>query len=196
MEIRKDRLMAFTDGIAAIAATIMVLNLKVPGTDDWRGLFSQGSVLLAYVVSYMLIYLVWYMHHNLFMGTEKISVRVFLINGIWLLLLTLVPFTTGWVGKTAGPKTAPRVVYSLNILLWALSFLWLEHQVIKENPGLPREYPSRSVDKKILTIGFTVCFSLSFVLKRGVVPLTGLVTVIMIIRSLRKSGRKKAESGS
>ena len=191
MAIKKDRLLAFTDGIAAIAATIMVLNLNIPDTDEWSGLLSQGNVILAYAVSYMLIYLVWYMHHNLFAYAEKISFRSFLINGIWLLFLTLVPFTTGWVGKAAGRHTAPRTVYSLNILLWALSFWWLEYQVRKENPGIAWDGFIRSTDRTIMYGGYFICFVLSFVLSSGVVPLTGLVTVFIIIRVLKETGKRK-----
>ena len=193
MNVNKERLSAFTDGIAAIAATIMVLNLGIPDTDDWSGLLSQGNVLLAYIVSYMLIYLVWYMHHTLFQYAESISVKVFLINGIWLLFLTLVPFTTGWVGKAAGRRAAPRVVYSLNILLWALAFCWLEHQVVKENPDVPWDDPSRVIDRRIMYGGYTACFALSFILRDGVVPLTGLVTVIMLVRALKTGGKRKKE---
>lgn len=193
MNVNKERLCAFTDGIAAIAATIMVLNLGLPDTDDWSGLLSQGNVLLAYIVSYMLIYLVWYMHHSLFAYAGNISVKVFLINGLWLLILTLVPFTTGWVGKAAGRIAAPRVVYSLNILLWALAFSWLEHQVVKENPDVPWDNPSRAVDRRIMYGGFSVCFALSFILRDGVVPLTGIVTVIMLVRALRTGGRRIKE---
>lgn len=117
----------------------------------------------------------------------------FLINGLWLLILTLVPFTTGWVGKAAGRMAAPRVVYSLNILLWALAFSWLEHQVVKENPDVPWDNPSRAVDRRIMYGGFSVCFALSFILRDGVVPLTGIVTVIMLVRALRTGGRRIKE---
>ena len=194
MQISKNRLTAFTDRIVAIAATIMVLNLGIPDTDSWSGLLSQGNVVLAYVVSYMLIYLVWYLHHNLFMYAQFISIKAFLINGIWLLILTLVPFTTGWVGRTTGRRAAPRVVYSLNTLLWALAFCWLEYQVKIDNPDVRWDDPARTVDRRIMYGGFTVCFALSFILSTGVVPLTGAVIVIMIIRALRGSEKRKKET--
>ena len=195
-EINKERLNAFTDAIAAIAATIMVLNLGVPNTNDWSGILSQVNVLFAYIVSYMFIYLVWYLHHNLFKDAKVISVRAFLLNGLWLLFLTLVPFTTGWIGSAEGRSPAPRVIYALNTLLWALSFWWLESRVQKDNPEMNLENRGRSLDRKILYGGLSISFVLSFILRRGVVPMTGAITAIMIIRALLESEKRKTEETS
>ena len=189
MTINKGRLSAFTDGIAAIAATIMVLNLGVPETGDWSGLLTQVNVLFTYIVSYMMIYFAWYMHHNLFEKAEVISVRAFLLNGFWVLFLTLVPFTTAWVGK-AGAKSAPQMLYSLNMLLWVIAFHWMEHQVHKDNPDVLWDHSTLSTDKKIMYGGFTLTLILSFFLLGSVVPLTGLIIVILIVRSLGAASKK------
>ena len=188
--ISNDRLSAFTDAIAAIAATIMVLELGVPKTDDWSGLLAQKNVLMAYIVSYMMIYFAWYMHHNLFTKAEIISVKAFLINGLWLLFLTLVPFTTAWVGR-AGNTSAPRVLYTLDMLLWALAFHWLEHQVQKDNPEVIWDNSYRFTDKLILYGGFAVCLLVALLLHTGVVQLVGLISVIMIVRAWKKAVKEK-----
>lgn len=190
MNINKDRLAAFTDAIAAIAATIMVLNLGVPENGDWSGFLSQTNVLFTYIVSYMMIYFAWYMHHNLFAKADAISVRAFLVNGIWLLFLTLVPFTTAWVGK-AGKSTAPQILYSLNMLLWVLTYYWLEYLVKKDNPGVSWDDLPRSADRMILSGGLVICFALSFLLLGSVVPLTGMIVVILIVRSFKAAGKKR-----
>ena len=186
----KARLAAFTDAIAAIAATIMVLNLGAPEKGDWSGILMQTNILFTYIVSYMMIYFAWYMHHNLFLKAEVLTVYAFLINGLWLLFLTLVPFTTAWIGK-AGGYVAPQVLYSLNMLLWMLAYHWLECQVHKDNPGVSWDDSSRSTDKKILYGGFTICLVLSFLLLGSVVPLTGLIVVVLISRSVRKAKKKR-----
>ena len=49
----------------------MVLELKTPLTDDWQGLTEQWPTLLAYIISFDMIYIVWYNHHNLFQKAEK-----------------------------------------------------------------------------------------------------------------------------
>lgn len=80
----KNRIIALTDGIIAIAATIMVLELEVPEELTTASLLGQWPVLLAYIVSFSQIYLAWRSHHNSFQKADVVSVRTFLINGIWL----------------------------------------------------------------------------------------------------------------
>lgn len=73
----------------------MVLELKTPLTNDWTGLSETWTTFLAYIISFLMIYVVWYSHHNLFKKAENITPRTYLINGLWIFFLTLVPFTTG-----------------------------------------------------------------------------------------------------
>ena len=64
--MNKSRVEAITDGIVAIAATIMVLELGIPSANDWSGLLEIRHTFLAYVISFKMIYIVWAMHHDLF----------------------------------------------------------------------------------------------------------------------------------
>lgn len=118
--MNKARLEAFTDAIIAIAATIMVLELKVPAQATLQGLLSEWQVLLAYVISFIFIYVVWFSHHNIFKKAKTITARTFIYNGIWLFLLTLVPFTTRWVGSNVN-ATFPEFLYVLVLLLWSIT---------------------------------------------------------------------------
>lgn len=115
--ISKSRLEAITDGIIAIAATIMVLELHTPVTNDWAGLLEERTTLVAYLISFFMIYIVWRMHHDLFRAAEAISRRAFLYNGIWIFFLTLVPFTTGWVGPAPDANVCMK-----NLPCWWMRF--------------------------------------------------------------------------
>ena len=189
--MNKERLVAFTDAIAAIAATIMVLELGVPATNDWAGFWAEKNILLAYMVSYLMIYLVWFMHHNLFQKAEIVSTRTFLINGVWLFFLTLVPFTTAWVGS-APDATVPGIAYILNLLFWALCFQWLDYQIRKDNPGAEKDSSNNFVDRAILYAGFFLALVLAFVFRPGVVPLVGIISMIMLVRVFVISGKKRS----
>ena len=92
--MNKTRVEAITDGIIAIAATIMVLELGVPTTNDFSGLLELRHTFLAYVISFMMIYIVWSMHHDLFEKAKVVTRQTFMINGVWIFMLTLVPLTT------------------------------------------------------------------------------------------------------
>ena len=179
--MNKERLVAFTDAIVAIAATIMVLELGVPAMKNWQGFWEERVVFLAYIVSYMMIYLVWFMHHNLFQKAEIITTRTFLINGVWLFFLTLVPFVTAWIGK-APDATPPAVLYTVDMLCWSACFQWLDYQIRKDNPGTDRDSSTRLADRLIMYIGYALCLALAFVLPKMVLPVIGIISIIMIIR--------------
>ena len=139
MEISKERLTLFTDAIIAIAATIMVLELSVPLNPTIKGAFSQWPIFIAYFNSFVLIYLSWFKHQNLFNKINSISMKMFLLNGIWVFLLTLIPFTTAWIGDCLyEPLT--QFTYAILILLFTVSFHMLDLQAIRENPNLKLEF--------------------------------------------------------
>ena len=134
----KGRLVAFTDAIVAIAATIMVLELKVPdisGVGDWSSLAPACATLVAYIASFLMIAAAWYAHHNLFLDAERVTSEAFFPNMLWVLIITLVPFVTAWVGS-AYMVVLPSFLYLLIQLLSLLSFLLLGRQMAKDNPEM------------------------------------------------------------
>lgn len=188
--MNKSRLEAFTDAIVAIAATIMVLELKTPLTNDWQGILEVWPTFLAYVISFIMIYVVWYSHHNLFQKAENITRKTYLINGIWIFFLTMVPFTTGWVGSSPDAML-PEVIYAANLLLWSAAFHLLDYQIRKDNPGTERDSSTRPVDRAIMYIGYSVCIILAFVYSRYSMYLIGIISVVMIIRMFIYKGKRK-----
>ncbi len=179
--MNKERLVAFTDAIVAIAATIMVLELHTPITDDWQGLREEWPTFLAYLISFSVIYVVWYNHHNLFAKAEVVTTRTFLLNGLWLFFLTLVPFTTGWVGSAVG-ASLPEFLYPLNMLLWSGTFHLIDLQVRRDNPGAARDSSTRAFDRAFMYGGYALCMALSFVWPPASLYLIGAVSVVMIVR--------------
>ena len=170
------RVEALTDGIIAIAATIMVLELHVPSINDWLGLLEIRNTVLSYVISFMLIYLTWSLHHDLFKKAENLSRKSFVINGIWILFLTFVPFGTAWVG-TAPEETVPEFLYSANLMLWSLSFHWLEFSVHRDNPETEFARTAKRTSSLIMYAVFIVCIILAFIQPRCCIYLIGISTL-------------------
>ena len=177
----KGRLEAFTDAIAAIAATVMVLELKTPLSGDLQGLLEQRHVLLAYLISFAMIYIVWYNHHNLFQKAERVTKHTFLLNGLWLFFLTLVPFTTGWVG-TAPDAAVPELLYPLNLLAWSGAFHLLDRQILRGNAGAVRDSSTRALDRVFMYGGHLVCMILALVWPRGSLYLIGVIAAVLVGR--------------
>ena len=176
----KSRVEAITDGIIAIAATIMVLELKIPSVQSWAGLLEIRHTFFAYLSSFFIIYIVWSMHHDLFQKAEVLSRRAFMINGIWIFFLTLVPFTTAWVGSAPGANVS-EFFYPLNLLLWSLTFQWLDWQIRKDNPGAVKDSSNRFAFRLFMYVIFGICIILSFIRPPFSLYLIWGATFVMLI---------------
>jgi uncharacterized membrane protein len=125
------RLEAFSDGVLAVAITLLVLNIRVPERETgraWHGLTEalagQWPVYLAYLLSFLTILIMWVNHHNMFKLIERADHLFLLLNGALLLLITLVPFSTSLLAdyiQRPDRKTA-QVVYAGTFLLMAIVF--------------------------------------------------------------------------
>lgn len=186
--MNKTRVEAITDGIVAIAATIMVLELGVPSANDWSGFLEIRHTFLAYVISFAMIYIVWSMHHDLFQKAKVITRRTFLVNGIWIFMLTLVPFTTAWVGS-APDAFLPEFLYPLNLLLWSAAFQWLDYQIRKDNPGVPRDTTTALPIRALMYGGYALCMVVAFIKPILSIYVIGASTVVMFVWVFVKGNR-------
>src|SRR5215469_2591255 len=96
------RVEAFSDGIFAIAATLLVLDLKVPQTGGRTlasALRSQWPTYLAFVTSFATILIMWINHHRIFTLIGRSDDRLLFYNGLLLFGVTLVPFPTALVAE-------------------------------------------------------------------------------------------------
>ena len=101
-----NRLEAFSDGVIAIIITIMVLEFKVPHGVDWHALQGLSGVASSYVMSFVYIGIYWNNHHHIMQTSEKVNGTILWANLHLLFWLSLVPFTTGWMGEN-GFATLP-----------------------------------------------------------------------------------------
>src|SRR3546814_18488194 len=92
------RLEAFSDGVLAIIITIMVLELKVPHAPTFPALLAVVPVLLSSVLSFIYVGIYWNNHHPMMHLVEKIDGSILWRNLHLLFRLSLLPFTTGWLG--------------------------------------------------------------------------------------------------
>ena len=132
-EIDAHRLEAFSDGVMAVIITIMAFDLKTPATPDLHGLGHRLAPLLVYVLSFTVIGIYWNNHHHLLRATERISGAVMWTNLYLLFWLSLVPFTTDWVGA-AHSHSLPAVTYGAVALGAALAYTALVRAILRANP--------------------------------------------------------------
>lgn len=108
----------------------MVLEMKVPEGASWEALKSIFPKFISYILSFIYIGLYWNNHHHLFQIEEKVNGKVLWANLTLLFSLSLIPFTTAWVGENHFGKY-PVVLYGLNLLFCALVYAVLEKHAIK-----------------------------------------------------------------
>jgi uncharacterized membrane protein len=125
--VRTSRLEAFCDGVFAIAATLLVLELKVPQgqTDLARALLDQWPRYAAYVVSFATIGIIWVNHHTLLEHIRRVDRRFLYLNLNLLLWVAIVPFPTSVVDeyiKDEHAAPAALVLYGAVALLIAIAF--------------------------------------------------------------------------
>jgi uncharacterized membrane protein len=123
------RLEAFSDGVLAIIITIMVLELKVPHNAELAALAALWPVFLSYVLSFIYIGIYWNNHHHMLQASAVVTGGVLWANLHLLFWLSLLPFTTGWMGENHFDRW-PTIFYGGNLLCCALAYFVLERRII------------------------------------------------------------------
>jgi uncharacterized membrane protein len=108
--LEKGRLEAFSDGVIAVIITIMVLELKAPHGGTLADLVPVIPTFLAYVLSFANVGIYWNNHHHMLRAAGGINGRVMWTNLHLLFWLSLIPFTTNWVGEYRS-EAVPTALY-------------------------------------------------------------------------------------
>jgi TMEM175 potassium channel family protein len=122
------RVEAFSDGVFAIAITLLVLNIHIPTTEDAAksglasALLSQWPVYLAYLSSFITILVMWMGHHNLFRYIVRVDYTFLVLNGLLLLGVTLVPVPTAILARFVEPPSSES---ALSAALYSGMFFYL-----------------------------------------------------------------------
>ena len=124
--MHKGRLEAFTDGVMAIIITIMVLELKVPHGESFTELISLWPKFISYVLSFIYIGIYWNNHHHTMQAVKSVSGSILWGNLHLLFWLSLLPFTTGWMGENHF-ALQPMLLYGGNLLMAAVAYtIWAQ----------------------------------------------------------------------
>jgi uncharacterized membrane protein len=138
-----ERLLALTDGVVAIALTLLVLQLQVPATkvlDEhpesarllWHALNPDIGELTSYLISFVIISQFWLVHHRVLRGMKGHSEGLAWRNFAFLLGLTLIPFTSDLIGRY-GENPLALTTFALNLALLSLSTQWIYLYATKHN---------------------------------------------------------------
>jgi uncharacterized membrane protein len=126
----KNRMEAFSDGVLAIIITIMVLEMKVPHGANWTDIQSLIPIFLSYLLSFIYIGIYWNNHHHMMHTVRHVSGKILWANLHLLFWLSLIPFTTGWLGENHFAQT-PGTLYGINLLFCGFAYFYLQNSIIQ-----------------------------------------------------------------
>lgn len=162
--MKPDRLNALTDGVVAIAITIIVLELPLPEEPTFAGLRAVLPMLLAYLLSFVNIGIFWNNHHHMMTTVTRVDGRVLWANLALLFFLSLMPFVIRWMGEV-GFAALPTAAYGVVVVGAALSYDVLEAAIIRLHgrDGALAKAVGGNLKERLSTIGYLVAIGLAFV---------------------------------
>jgi len=125
----KNRLETLFDGVLAIIITIMVLEMHIPSGHSFEALWPLAPVIFSYVMSFIYLGIYWNNHHHMLYLCDKVTGSILWANLHLLFWLSLIPFTTAWMGES---KFSPQPValYGFVLLMTSFAYWMLQHRII------------------------------------------------------------------
>ncbi len=200
----KGRLEAFSDGVFAIAITLLVLDLTVPkGQPDgglWAALGREWPSYFAYLVSFLVIGIMWVNHHTVFEKVRRVDRAVLFANLALLLFTSVIPFPTRLVAEyltAAGDARVAMAVYSAVMTACAVCYgtLWL---VITRDAGILHVHLDRAAERAALrrfgfgNLVYLATVGLSFLNPVATLAVHGAIAVYYCFDQLRTEGTGSA----
>lgn len=182
----KGRLEAFSDGVIAIIITIMVLELKAPHHPTWHALEPLWPAFLSYVLSFIYLGIYWNNHHHMLQAARRVSGGVLWANLHLLFWLSLIPFTTAWMGENHFAEL-PVALYGGVLLLSGVAYFILARLLVAKHGRESELATAFGSDRKgqISMALYALAIPLAFVASWIACSIYVLVAIIWLIPDRR-----------
>jgi uncharacterized membrane protein len=184
--MERDRLVAFSDGVIAVIITIMVLELKTPHDASLGALQQAAPVFLGYVLSFIYVGIYWSNHHHMLYLAPRVSGGILWANLHLLFWLSLIPFTTSWLGEHYD-AAIPAAVYGVSLLMPALAWYGLQTLIVRaqgRDSALARAL-GRDVKGKISPLLYLAGILLAFIDARLAEAIYVVVALMWVVPDRR-----------
>jgi uncharacterized membrane protein len=156
--VSKGRLEAFSDGVIAVAITLLVLNIEVPptGGDLAHELGAMWPQYAAYAVSFITIGIIWINHHAMIGRLRQPDHMILMLNLLLLLWIAVLPFATNLMAtylKEGQGENLAAAVYAGAFLLMSITFAGLNYHTLFPKSHLLATQLSDERRKQIITRG-------------------------------------------
>jgi uncharacterized membrane protein len=167
------RLEAFSDGVFAIAATLLVLDLRVPEAEGGlaQALLAQWPSYVTYVTSFTTIGIMWVNHHDLIAHVRQVDRGLLFLNLFLLMVVSVIPFPTALLGRyvTAGDDShLASAIYGGVMVLMSIAFnlLWRHVTSHHREPSATLDPHRMRQEGRLFSLGlltYLLAIGLSFV---------------------------------
>jgi uncharacterized membrane protein len=140
---RPERILTLTDGVVAIAMTLLVLDLNTivyhgsSARELWHALGQEGGRFIAFFISFWVIAQFWLVHHRVFRRITRHEDSLATRNFWFLFGISLLPFTTALLGESKD-NPLPVTLFSANLLLISVSLTWLSVRAQRVGVAMPQ----------------------------------------------------------
>ena len=160
------RLEAFSDGVFAIAATILVLDLRLPAVEELtpggliRAVLDRWPSYFAFALSFATILIMWINHHARMGLIQRIDGLLMFANGLVLFMIATLAFPTALVGEYLTGPAAKGAVFTYAVFVLATSGAWNIFMLAMKpergllRPGVPASMIART--RRRVAIGFVI----------------------------------------
>jgi uncharacterized membrane protein len=143
--VSTNRLEAFSDGVFAIAITLLVLELHVPEPESGElghELLAQWPSYAAYFVTFLTIGIIWINHHAAFSRLRSVDHSILMLNLLLLLTVSVLPFTTSLMAEYLKEGEGERLaagIYGASLLVMGAAFVLTNRQILLKRPQLLKD---------------------------------------------------------
>ena len=179
------RLESFSDGVIAVAATLLVLNITLPsltsGETLIHGLLAQWPKYAAYVVSFITIGIIWINHHAMISRLGRADRAILILNLVLLMAIAVLPFATSLLAtylKQGGHyANLAAGVYSGSFLVMSVAFATLNRHILMRKAHLLGE--DLSAERRRQILGRGVAGVLPYALATALAVVSPYVTLVI-----------------
>ena len=184
--MKPERLNAFTDGIMAVAITIIVLELPIPKQPGLKAIIPELPLLGLYALAFTKVGIYWLNHHHMMQAVKKVDGRVLLTNLLLLFWLSLIPFVIRWVGE-AGITRDTVAAFGTIMLLSALSYAFLKRALVRceGEESLVAKATGRDRKGRLSLIAYAVALAIAFVSPLAAILIYIAVSLMWLIPDRR-----------
>jgi uncharacterized membrane protein len=181
-----DRTEAFSDGVFAIAITLLVLEIGIPASefdDLWSAILHEWPAYLGYATSFLTIGGLWLAHHGIFRRLRYANNAVMRINLLLLMAVAFLPFPTRLVAEAIRDRNAERaaaIFYGLCLLAIAVLFSALWAAVARDRRLLKPEVTDEEVNSILIASSPSIGFYAGAIAVAIVAPRAAAIGYLLI----------------